>query len=91
MKLSVGGALLIYLLLASGIAGSLIAVYMMPKQAHAIELLDRDGKAILVYDGSTCHSGFVYYRDKADTLIVYTDDQIHLHPKSDWFHVVIRR
>lgn len=91
MKLSLGGAVLIYLMLASAIAAGLVALYLMPKRAHAIELLDRDGKALLVYDGASSPSGTVYYRDKGDTFVVYADEQIHIHPKADWFHIIIRR
>lgn len=91
MKLSLGGAVLIYLILASGVTGGLVALYLMPKRAHAIELLDRDGKAIVVYDGANTANGSVFYRDKGDTFVVYADEQIHLHPKADWFHIIIRR
>ena len=91
MKLSLGGAVLIYLILASGIAAGLVALYLMPKRAHAIELLDRNGMAVLVYDGANSPSGSVYYRDKEDTFVVYAEEKIHIHPKADWFHIVIRR
>lgn len=90
-KLSAGGALLIYLILASSVVGVLIAMHLLPKRARAIDLLDKDGRAILVYDGASAPSGCVYYQDKGDTFVVYADDRIHIHPKAEWFHIVIRR
>lgn len=90
-RFSTPGVLLIYLLLAGGVGGALLAMYLMPRRALAIDLVNAEGKAVLVYDGASTPAGCVYYRDRRDDFVVYVGDQVNIHPKADWFRIIIRR
>jgi hypothetical protein len=81
-KLSENGAILIYLILLSGVAAILLAWKMMPKEASRIILIDRTGAKVQTYSTVSVGDRLRYKLDD-EMLRVFWNGEVHLHPLSN--------
>jgi hypothetical protein len=78
-RLSENGAILIYLILITGVAAILIAWRMLPKEASVIVIIDTGGKVIQTYAKSSLTDSIRYKLDDT-ALRVFQNGQLHIHP-----------
>lgn len=88
-QLSENGAILIYLILASGVAAILVAWQMMPKQASQIAVFDQTGAKVQTYAVSAATDRLRYKLDD-EMLRVFFNGELHIHPLSNVRSVDIR-
>lgn len=91
MQISVGGALLVYLTLFTGLLVILGTLYLAPRKAREILLVDRQGVVVQRYCGEESSTGWLRYRDRSEQIEIYLGDTTVVHPKAEWFAIRIRR
>jgi hypothetical protein len=88
-RLSENGAILIYLILLSGVAAILVAWQMMPKQAVQISLIDLTGAKVQSYI-TTSTTDRLRYKLDDEMLRVFFNGEVHIHPLANIRSVDIR-
>lgn len=88
-RLSENGAILIYLILLSGVAAILIALQMMPKEATRIAIVDLHGVTVQTYATSSTVDRLRYKLDD-EMLRVFFNGELHIHPLANIRSVDIR-
>lgn len=78
-RLSENGAILIYLILVTGVAAILIAWRMLPKDASVISIIDGSGRVIKTY-AKTGLNDIIRYKLDDTALRVFMNGQLHIHP-----------
>lgn len=78
-RLSENGAILIYLILVTGVAAILIAWRMLPKDASVISIIDASGQVIKTYAKTGLNDSIRYKLDDT-ALRVFMNGQLHIHP-----------
>lgn len=88
-RLSENGAILIYLILLSGVAAILIALQMMPKEATQIAIIDLNGIKVQTYATASLSDRLRYKLDD-EMLRVFFNGELHIHPLANIRSVDIR-
>jgi hypothetical protein len=88
-RLSDNGAILIYLILLSGVIGVLVAWRMLPREASSIAVYDLGGREAARYARGGPDDTLRYHLDETQ-LRVFFNGVLHVHPMGNVRNVDIR-